>query len=84
MPDSTHTIPVRPNDASPCEACGSPNVFQIRTAKRNVEMTMDNGIRIHFRRLYLDRCEDCKHVVMSGKTCLGSFAKNYLPVMESA
>jgi hypothetical protein len=72
------------SDLGPCEACGSVNVVQIRTSRRNVEIAVGNGIRLQFKRLYLDRCEDCRHVVMSGKTPLGAFAKNYLPDMAGA
>ncbi len=72
------------SDLGPCEACGSRNVTQIRTARRNVDVALGNGIHIRARRLYLDRCGDCRHVVMSAKTSLGAFGKHYLPEMGEA
>lgn len=72
------------SDLGPCEKCGSINVIQIRTSRRNVEIGVGNGIRLKFKRLYLDRCEECRHVVMSGKTSLGAFTKSYLPDMAGA
>jgi len=62
----------------PCQACGSLDVIQIRTVRCDVLMEV-NGAKIRFCRLYLERCNECREIVLYGKAYLGAFHKTYLP-----
>lgn len=69
------------SDLGSCEICGSHNVRQIRTGRRPGHIRID-GHAVLFMRLYLDRCADCSHIVLSGKVRIGKFPKAYLPRTE--
>lgn len=78
------TIPDRnvARGRGPCEECGSANVSLIRTSRCDIEIKV-RGVTIRFVRLYLERCQDCHRITLSGKTCLGPFSKTYIPADEA-